>query len=154
MASGCLVVLPYAGCLSSPSGWPWECGINNRLLGLNGFFFAAWDYLSDYSCIRRRCGSITMELLTSLSISLLALVACSKSSASLESSGDLAVWPKYSASLARSPMAYISFINLMSSGWDFVFDRYRYHYFCWCSSQPWRCSVLGEFCWRNRPTHS
>src|SRR6476661_126846 len=97
MASGCLVVLPYAGCLSSLSGWLWECGINNRLLGLSGFSFAAWDYLQDYSYIQRRCGCITMELLTSLSISLLALVAYSKSSASLESSGDLVPWPKYPA---------------------------------------------------------
>ncbi|PYL04268.1 MAG: hypothetical protein DME32_02175 [Verrucomicrobia bacterium] len=54
-------------------------------------------YLQDSSCIQPRCGCITMELLTSLSISQLARVACSKLSASLELSGDLAVWPKYSA---------------------------------------------------------
>src|SRR5690349_15033111 len=97
MGSGCSVVLPFAGCLSSPWAWLWECGINNRLLGLNGFFFAAWDYLQDSSCIQLRCRCITMELLTSLSILLLPHVAFSKSSASLELSGDLAVWPKYSA---------------------------------------------------------
>src|SRR5690242_16075086 len=114
MGSGYLVVLPFAGCLSLLWGWLWESGINNRPLALNGSFCAAWDCLQDFSCIQLRCGCITMELLTSLSILLPALVACSKSSASLGSSGDLELWLNYSASLARSPTVCISFINLMS----------------------------------------
>src|SRR5690349_18877267 len=130
MGSGCLVVLPSAGCLNSPWEWPWECGINNRLLELNGFSFAEWYYLQDSSCIQAHCGCITMELHTSLSILPLALVACSKSSASLELSGDLVVWLKYLAWLAHSPTVCISFINLMSSGLDFVSDQYRRYYFC------------------------
>src|SRR5437763_2170141 len=83
MAFGSLEALPFVACPSLRWGWPWECGTNNYLRGLSGFFCAAWVCSPDYCSIPQRCGCITTGLLMSLLISPLAPVVYSRRWASL-----------------------------------------------------------------------
>ena len=75
-----------------------------------------------------------------------------------------AILKKFAALYPNAPQSCVigcentmeEIVNIcLAAGTDesFCFDG-ALNYFCWCSSQPCRCSVLGEFCWRNRQTHS